>query len=181
MLQCLCIQPETIRRTENTTTVRKQMNNTNEIKEITPTIIIHGANTPTSQMLPAPAGLTTPTREVQAERRNNRDGQGETPHASHQLPAPARQTNPSREIQSDKDNRDGQNETPQASFRFPVPAKHNDPTREVQAERRNNRDGQPENAQETLPMRKRERTATGILHPVKRRAILRESVKGGDR
>ena len=137
------------------------MNNTNEIKENSTTIIIHGANTPTSQMLPAPAGLTTPTREVQAERRNNRDGQGETPHTSHQLPAPARQTNPSRVIQSDKDNRDGQNETPQASFRFPVPAKHNDPTREVQAERRNNRDGQPENAQETLPSGKRERTATG--------------------
>jgi group II intron reverse transcriptase/maturase len=99
-------------------------------------------------------------REVQAEWRNNRDGQGENTHAPCQLPVPAGHTNPTRPTETDKgDNREGQGCNPHASSSLPIPTKHINPLRAVQAERRNERDGQPGNTQGTLSPRKEEETA----------------------
>ena len=136
------------------------MNNTSKNSCNAPWNIHHGANTPVSHVLPAPAGLTDPLRDVQAERRNIRDGQGEPPNAPWQTPAPAGLITPTRNIQTDKgNNRDGQDCHTPASYEPPVPMKHTNPLREVKAERRNNHNGQLGTSHETLPLRKREEAA----------------------
>ena len=113
-------------------------------------------------MLLAPASFTAPPREVQAERRNNRDGQGENTHAPCQLPAPAGHTNPTRLTETDKgDNREGQGCNPHASSSLPIPTKLIKPLRTGETERRNYRNGQPGNTHETLLLRKEEETAEG--------------------
>lgn len=133
------------------------MSNPNKTKYKAPWNIHHGVNNPASHVLPAPAGFTDLPREVQAERRNYRDGEGENNRVPRQLPAPAGHTSPTRPPQNDKgDNRDGQGCNPHASGSLPIPTKLINPLRTGEAERCNYRDGQPGNAQETLQLRKEE-------------------------
>ena len=88
-------------------------------------------------LVPTPVGHTTPTQEVQAEKRNNCEGYSASTPASHQTPAPTGRTASTRKVQAEKRNNRAEQDagaTIPRPLHIPAPADHTTPTVSIQTD-----------------------------------------------